>query len=292
MSAVDWNHQECHACGIRIHYVRHGEGTPLVLLHGWPEFWYVWHKIIPSLAERFDVIVPDLRGFGDSDKPAGPLAVEDLVDDLEAFVDDLGLDRFGLVTHDVGAWIGRRLARRIADRMIGLFLFDCPYPGIGSRAAAPGNLKEIWYQSFHREDWAADLIGSSREACRIYFGNFLAHWAHDAHAFDDDLEIWVDNFMKPGNLQGGFNWYSAIHEERLQSALGIAAKKPLVTVPTRIVWGASDPVIKAEWSDRLDEYFSDFDLTIMDGVGHFPHYEDPEMANREIITFFDKLLRT
>ena len=289
MDNTDWNHQESHVNGIRMHYVRQGTGMPLILLHGWPEFWYVWRKNIGPLSEYFDVIAPDQRGYGNSDKPPGPLVIEDMVDDLNALVDDLGLEHFGLVTHDVGAWIARRLARRMPDRFAGLFFFDCPYPGFGARAMAPDNLKEIWYQSFHQEDWAADLIGSSREACRIYFGNQLAHWAVDPHTFDDDLEVWVDNFMKPGNLQGGFNWYSAIHAERMAAAAGNAPKKPMITVPTRLLWGGGDPVIKAEWTDKLDEYFTDFDLTIIDEVGHFPHYEAPDLANAEIIKFFQKL---
>ena len=69
MNELTWNHRYSRANGIEVHYVRHGRGMPLVLLHGWPEFWYVYRKNVPALAERFDVIVPDLRGFGESEKP-------------------------------------------------------------------------------------------------------------------------------------------------------------------------------------------------------------------------------
>ena len=104
-----WNHQRLRANGIGIHCVRHGSGHPLVLLHGWPEFWYVWRKNIPVLAESFDVVAPDLRGFGDSDKPGLPdppeKLLEDLVEDLRVLADALGFERFGIVSHDVGAYV-------------------------------------------------------------------------------------------------------------------------------------------------------------------------------------------
>ena len=72
MNGFEWNHHYLEANDIRVHYVRHGEGFPLVLLHGWPEFWYTWRKNVPVLAGEFDVVAPDLRGFGDTDKPGLP----------------------------------------------------------------------------------------------------------------------------------------------------------------------------------------------------------------------------
>ena len=127
------------ANGIGIHYVRHGGGFPLVLLHGWPEFWYTWRKNIPVLAGEFDVVAPDLRGFGDTDKPGLPDPPKDLlgdfVEDLRALADALGFERFGVVSHDVGAYVAQGFARKYPERLGGLFFFDCPYPGIGRRWA-------------------------------------------------------------------------------------------------------------------------------------------------------------
>jgi len=72
MNQLTWNHRYARANDIDVHYVRHGGGMPLVMLHGWPEFWYVYRKNVPALAERFDVLVPDLRGFGETEKPGLP----------------------------------------------------------------------------------------------------------------------------------------------------------------------------------------------------------------------------
>ena len=285
-----WNHQFTVANGIRLHYVRHGAGLPLVLLHGWPEFWLTWRKNIGPLADHFDVIAPDLRGFGESDKPALPAlegyTLDHHVEDLRGLAAALGLGRFGIVSHDVGAYVAQAFARTYPEHLIGLFFFNCPYPGIGSRWAAPDHLREIWYQSFHQQPWAAELVGLSRQSCAIYFRHFLSHWAHDPHAFDEDFEAWIDNFQQPGNLQGGFNWYLAANAARLAVMRGEAPPLPPIAIPTRVRWGTSDPVLKVEWADRLGEYFSDLDFAPLPAAGHFVHYEQPELANREIADFF------
>ncbi|HEY3238578.1 MAG TPA: alpha/beta hydrolase [Acidimicrobiia bacterium] len=284
-------HGSVHLPDVDIHYVRQGHGTPLVLLHGWPEFWRVWRKVIEPLSRRFHVIAPDLRGFGASTKPDVPALegyrLEDHVADLLGLADALELRRFGVVSHDVGAYVAQAFARAYPDRLAGLFFFDCPYPGIGQRWAEPDHLREIWYQSFHQLPWAADLVGSSRAACEIYFRHFLNHWAHAPEVFEkEDCDAWVDNFLKPGNLQGGFNWYVAASAARLEMIRHGPPELPPIELPVRVRWGADDPILKVEWADGLGRYFTDFDFAPVDGAGHFVAYERPELAVAEISDFF------
>jgi len=288
MDGREWNHRHVEANGITLHYVRHGDGHPLVLLHGWPEFWYGWHKNVPVLAESFDVVAPDLRGFGDSDKPGGPPEelLGNLVEDLHALADTLGFERFGVVSHDVGAYVAQGFARRYPERLSGLFFFNCPYPGIGRRWVDADSVNEIWYQTFNQQPWAASLVGEYRKTCETYFRHFLDHWAHEPGLFDEDLHLWVDNFMKPGNLQGGFDWYIGTNESRLNLIRNGPPALPKIETPTRVRWGESDPILKVEWADRLGDYFTDLDFTPMWQAGHFAHYERPDLANREILDFF------
>jgi pimeloyl-ACP methyl ester carboxylesterase len=292
-SVTDWSHHHVEANGIRVHYVRHGAGAPLVLLHGWPEFWFAWHKNIGELAEHFDVIVPDLRGFGDTEKPGLPdppsMLLDALVEDLGGLIGALGIEGAGLVSHDVGSYIAQAFARRHPEMLIGLFFFNCVYPGIGKRWLEPESVREIWYQSFNQQPWAASLVGRDRATCEIYIRHFLDHWAHEPGLFDEDLDAWVDNFMKPGNLQGGFDWYIGINDVRMAMMREGPSELPKVGVPARFLWGEADPVLKVGWADLLGDYFSDYVFTPARQAGHFVHYEQPDLANREIVEFFSEL---
>lgn len=276
-----------------IHYARCGSGRPLVLLHGWPEFWLTWKPVMERLAGRFDLIAPDLRGFGQSGHPnpapSDQVGPDVHLGDFLGLLDALGLEKIGIVSHDVGAYVAQLAGRHHADRVTGLFFFDCPYPGVGNRWTLPEHLKEIWYQSFHQLPWAASMVGASRETCRTYFRHFLDHWSARPGAFDAVLEDWVDNFTARGNLQGGFNWYLSNHRARIAIMQGKAPPVAPIAVPTRVAWGAEDRVIKAEWGDRLGEYFTDLEFAPMPGVGHFPHMEDPDRAAEEIAGFFHRL---
>jgi pimeloyl-ACP methyl ester carboxylesterase len=276
-----------------VNYLRAGKGPPLVLLHGWPEFCRSWKKNIAPLAAFFDVIAPDLRGFGETRRrdnlPVEKTTAGLLGADLTAFLDALKVDRVGLVSHDVGAYVAQNFARKSPGRTAALFFFNCPYPGVGTRWGEGPYLPEAFYQYLHQWPLAEELIGYNRDTCRIYFRHFLRHWSANPHAFDDDLEMWVDNFMKPGNLKGGFEWYRGALAMRLKWMKEGAPQMDPITCPTRVFWGDSDAVCPAEWGDRLGEYFSDLKFSKAPRAGHFVHYEQAALSNEEMLTFFNPL---
>jgi pimeloyl-ACP methyl ester carboxylesterase len=283
------------ANGIEIHYAEAGEGAPVVLLHGWPEFWLTWRKVMDRLKGSFRLIAPDLRGFGDTEKPAeGPsegAGPDVLAADLLGLLDALGLGRVGLVGHDVGAYTAQAFARAHPERLAGLFFFNCPHPGIGRRWADAAHLKETWYQYFHQLPWAAGFASGDRDACAIYIGHFLRHWPKDEHAFDDAFEAWIDNFMKPGNMQGGFNWYVSAAKSRAAVIRGEIPAQPPIAVPTRVLWGRHDAILKAEWADTLGQHFADLELGFAEDAGHFVQWESPDEASRAMAEFFGRVLR-
>ncbi|GAC1402882.1 MAG: alpha/beta hydrolase [Candidatus Velthaea sp.] len=282
-------HLTVRANNAAFHVVRTGSGPPLLLLHGWPEFWLTWEPVMTRLSDRFDLIAPDLRGFGDTDKPAGPYGPKDHAADMLALLDALEVERIGVVGHDVGGAVMQPLGREAPDRLAGLFFFDFVYPGIGPRMAAPEQLNEIWYQSFNQLDIAPVLVGANRDTCRSYIAHFLRHWAHRKDAFDDVLDAFTDNFFKPGNLAGGFAHYQAAHAGRVAMMKGEAPVLPLITVPACVRWAENDPILRYAWTDRLGETFKNFDLAPFPDVGHFPHREDPDRAAAEIANFFNRL---
>ena len=282
-------HDTVSAAGASFHVATAGSGPPLLLLHGWPEYWRTWELVMARLADRFTLIAPDLRGFGASDKPGGPWGADDHAGDLLALLDAMGVAQVGVVGHDVGGAVMLSLARRAPERLRGLVFFDFSYPGIGARMGTPDRLNEIWYQSFHQMPMAPALVGASRETCRAYIGHFLRHWAHRKDAFDDVMEDWVDNFLAPGNLAGGFAYYQAMHAGRAAMMRGEAPVLPPIAVPTCVRWAEDDAIFPYAWTDRLGETFSDLDLAMFKGVGHYPHREAPDAAAAEIAGFFGRL---
>jgi epoxide hydrolase 4 len=293
MSMVDTKHSFVTARGVRHHVAEAGSGPPLVLLHGWPEFWATWEPIFARLADRYRLIAPDFRGFGESEnphpQPTDTVNAASLAEDIVALLDAMNIDRCGFVGHDVGSNVMQVLGVRSPKRVTGLFFFNCATHGVGNRWNEPGHINQIWYQSFHQMHYAAALVASSRETCRAYIGHFLHHWSHQKDAFDVVLERWLDNFMRPGNMQGGFNWYVGQNAGRLAVMAGTAQRPPRITVPTRVLWGRHDPILKSDWADVLDQYFAEVEVSFAEDAGHFVHYECPDLAAREINRFFSRL---
>ena len=287
--AIDWSGRIAETGELRINYARAGSGHPVIFLHGWPEFNRTWMHALPALAPHFDCIAPDLRGFGRTvskvPRSADGTPVDKLAGDVLALADALGLDRFAIVSHDVGSYIAQRTAISAPERVSALFFFNCTYPGIGQRWGEYSHFRETWYQQFHQKDFAADLVGSSREACRIYFRHFLTHWSHQKTAFDPYLEEWVDNFMRPGNLQGGFDWYVGIAKVRALTAAGKLSPPPPIATPAYFYWGSHDPVLRFDFSNKLGDYFTNFTLERAEDAGHFAHVEQPVRANERMLRF-------
>ena len=237
---------------LRMHVLRCGHGPPLLLLHGWPEFCLAWQPMMELLADAFDLIAPDLRGFGDTGKPArspdpSATAHQHAIDIL-GLADALGVERFGVVSGDLGAYVGQALCRQAPDRVSKAFYFCTPYPGIGARYGEPGHLIEVWYQYFQQLPWAAELVTSSRQACELYLRHFLDHWSGDNPAvFAGKLDIYVDNYLRPGNMQGGFDWYLSSAATRRKWLEGTLEPAPRITVPTRMLWGRRDPLVNKTW---------------------------------------------
>ncbi|MEZ5857253.1 MAG: alpha/beta hydrolase [Hyphomicrobiaceae bacterium] len=286
---VDWHGTMAETAELSISYVRAGTGAPVVFLHGWPEWKRSWMHNLPVLAEQFDCIAPDLRGFGATRSKVArngqgtPPQV--MAKDLRDLLDGLGLQRVALVSHDVGSFVAQQFALAWPERVSKLFFFNCAYPGIGQRWGAWSHFPETWYQQFHQKDFAARLVGSSPEAARIYFSHFLGHWSHQKGAFDPYLDEWVTNFLSNDNIQGGFDWYIGVARLRRrmmeEGAIGVAK----ITAPTYMLWGAHDPVLRFDFTDKLGDYFEHVTLEKAEDAGHFVHFEVPDLANDRLRAF-------
>ncbi len=275
--------------GAILHATRTGAGAPLVLLHGWPEAGFTWEPVMERLASRFTLIAPDLRGFGESDKPSGPFGPEDQAADIAALIRSLGLGPVGIVAHDVGASVAQALARSHPELLAGLFFFNFVYLGIGDRFNRPGHLRSVWHTYFNQSELAPRLLRASPDGVRLYVAHWLESWSHRKDAFGPaTVDAFVRNMERPGNLEGGFTYYKTVAEQRAREADGTAPPPP-ITLPTCVRWTECDPALDIAWTDRLGEFFTDLDFAPFPQAGHFPHHEDPDRAAAEIAGFFERL---
>lgn len=283
-----WSENYAEVNGIRLHYVRAGRqgSPPLFLIHGWPGWWYEWHMNIGPLSERFDVIVPDMRGYAYSDKPDVPPAEgytpRYFAEDLRQLIRSLSFAKVNIVTHDFGApWV-QRLAYESPELIEKLAFFDPPYPGIGGRWFEGTQRFEVWYQMLHQLPLAEELVGSSRKATEAYLRHFLNHWSGRKGVWtDEEVEHYVEAYSQPGALRGGFNCYRAIYNDP-EPWKGDTT----ITAPTLVLWGEKDAILPSAWADNIPRYFPNATLKILPELGHFMMREDPDLINAELAAFF------
>ena len=283
-----WGHHTAAAAdlpGATLHYVRQGQGDParptVLLLHGWPGFWYDYRRVLPRLAERYDVIAPDYLGFGVSSKPDLPPAAAYSSEAQAArtlgLLDTLGIESAIVVGYDIGGRVGPALARLAPARVRGLVLGAPPYAGIGDRRFLPATQREFWYQHFHRLPHSHLLVGESRETVRLYLSHFYDHWVGRKESVRPaEFAAIVDTYARPGAIRGGFSWYRAGAGTAVATRLDEGAGAQ-TTHPAVVLWGELDPVLSVEWSDRIPEFFTGLlALKRLAGIGHFIPFEAPD----------------
>lgn len=287
----EFSHHFAQLAGLRQHYVREGKrGKPaLLLLHGWPGFWWEWHRNIDALAEDFDVIVPDMRGYGDSEKPpleqVGLFHLDHVVEDMARLLEHLEISQACVVGHDYSAMVMHKFIRKHRNKVRRAAIMNPIVPGFESRYLSPGHIPESWYSQFHQLDMAVELVGSSREACRAYFRHFLNHWSHDKNLFaGEELEVYVDNFMKPGNIHGGFNFYRA--NLSLTSQPWTVLDRTVTDCPVTFLQGMSDPVVPSVWTDLVTLWYRNYTFDYVPECGHFVMRERPDVVNRKLKEVF------
>ena len=236
MTSVTTAHRTAQVNGTRLHYVTAGEGPPVMLLHGWPQTWYEWRHVIDLLADQYQVVAPDLRGFGYSGKPSAGYDAATIAADLAALADHLGLRDVTVLGHDWGAVFGYVYAAKTPGQVRALGIVEMALPGVGvmEQAMAPqpqGNF--LWHMGFQSVPDLPELLIAGKE--KPYLRWFFEHFAYDPGAITAaDLEVYVDAITQVGALRAGL----AVYQEFFTTADQVAAlaKTPL-EIPVRAYGG-------------------------------------------------------
>jgi len=267
--------------GFRLAYERTGPGTgapAVLLLHGWPGDRTDYRQVAPLLTDRADVIVPDLRGFGASDKhqadPARQYTAAAQARSLTGLIEELALGPPVLAGYDIGSRIAQAISRDRPDLVRALVIAP-PLPGIGDRILGPKAQQEFWYQAFHQLEVCTRLIDGQPDAVRAYLRHFWSHWSGPGfEPSEDHLDHLVAVYGPPGAFAASIAWYRA---GAGSVAASLAERVPAtpIAVPTTVLWPEFDPLFPRVWSDRIGDFFAAATLTGLDGVGHFSPLEDP-----------------
>lgn len=284
---TQWDHRTAVVNGINIHYVTQGQGAPVILLHGWPEFWYGWRKQIPVLSERFQVIAPDLRGFGYSDKPLSGYDTRSSATDIYQLARQLGHDQVSIVAHDIGARVAYRLTLDHEETVTRLALLDAtpPIEQLGNQV--PAVIRERWHSYFHQQFDLPEKLIEGRE--EIYLRHIFRDWTVNKNPLSPhEVEQYVRAYSQPGALRGGFSYYRAAAYEDPPHWRADADRQ--LSTPVLFLFGerrvrTAEAMGAGPLENAWRKQFPNIKAKNMGNYGHFLQWEAPEQVNRELMAF-------
>jgi len=272
--------------GVRLHYVRGGnpQGDVLLLLAGFPQSWYAWHKVMAHLSDGYDIIALDLPGQGDSDKPLAGYDTQALAGKVYALMQSLEIERYYLAAHDVGAWVAWPFAMRYSQHVIKLALLDAGIPGITlpeMLPATPDKAWKTWHFAFHLLPDLPEALISGRED--IYLEWFLRRKTASPLAFsDEDIAEYVRLMKQSGALRAGLAPYReamvSAGQNRALSAQG-KLKLPLLAI-------SADQGSIPDMAALLHQFADVVTGITIAHCGHFIPDEQPKALSEAMAAFF------
>ncbi len=273
---------------INLHYVTAGEGPLVILLHGFPEFWYGWKNQIPALAKKYKVVAVDLRGYNESDKPKGVkhYASKTIALDIKELIFSLNEKKAHIIGHDWGGGIAWTLAQHYPECVDKLIVLNCPLPQILLKHFFSNfsQLKKSWYMFFFQLPGLPErYIGKDLKA---FFKRGLRGWAHNKSAFtNEDIDEYVKAFQRPGAITGALNYYRAAFRAGLNAE---SRKINPIQSDTLLIWGEDDQALGKELTYDMEKYFKgNFRIQYISNCSHWVQHEYPELVNQSILDFLD-----
>jgi len=281
----EWEHREAVINGVRLHYVEAGHGPLIVLIHGFPEFWYCWRLQIPALARAgFRVLVPDLRGYNLSDKPPGiaSYALPLLSQDVAELIRHAGAERAAVAGHDWGGLVAWHLALTRPDCLEKLILLNAPHPALFQREVRKRSQRlRSWYVFFFQLPLLPELI------CRWHNFALLRRAIREGPICRDrvtqrDVDLYVRALSRPGALTAAINYYRALFRERSR---GGRLPLSVIETPTLVLWGERDRYLVPELLNGLEVWVRKVRIERFPGASHWVHIDEVERVNGALIDF-------
>lgn len=285
LQSVSLEHTIIATNGIRLHVVEAGppDGAPVILLHGFPEFWYGWRHQIPALVEGgFRVFAPDQRGYNLSDKPDAISAynLDELARDVIGLIDSTGHPKVHLIGHDWGAAVAWWTAMHYPDRLNKLAILNVPHMSVMFKALRtnPAQMLRSWYIAFFQIPRLPEFMILSGDAMAGI--SALLRTSNPGSFTDHDIPHYIHAWKQPGAMTAMLNWYRAIVRYPPPPAADSR-----IHVPTRIIWGKNDVALTAQMAAQSLEYCNDGQLTMLENATHWVQHDQPERVNHLLLEF-------
>jgi pimeloyl-ACP methyl ester carboxylesterase len=266
---------------IHLHYVMGGSGEPLVLLPGWPQTWWSYHHVMPALAEKYTVLVVDLRGMGDSDKPVEGYSKKYMASDIKGMVEALGYDKVHMAGHDIGANVAYAFAANHSESINKLILLDTPPPdeNMYRLPMLPVGLPVYpWWVAFNQlSDLPSQLLEGRFE---LLLNHLLDKLLINKGAINDfDRSVYSYHYNNRENISASNAWYQTFGEDIAQQKTYSKLKNPTKGIASSATLG----ILNSFLSQNVFEY----EIMEVEGVGHFLHEEKPEQIAKAILDFLN-----
>ena len=282
---MELEHRHIETNGIRLHVVQAGpqSGIPVMLLHGFPEFWYGWRKQLPALTEAgCRVIVPDQRGYNLSDKPEGieNYHIDKLTNDVLGLIEALDYEKVNLVGHDWGAVVSWFFAFKHPERLHKLGILNAPHPLVMRRFLQRDfeQIRRSWYTYFFQLPW----IPESGMRADDWRGMVRAlRGSGKIHTFtNEDIAKYKEAWSQPGAITSMINWYRAGARYFLR-----LPKEMRIKVPTLMIWGMKDFALTHRLARPSMDYVDRGNLILFPDATHWVQHEAAEEVNHYLIDF-------
>lgn len=280
------DHQWRTVNGVRLHCAVAGSGPLLLLLHGFPEFWYSWRQQIPVLAEHFTVVAPDLRGYNDSDKPAriSDYTTSILVEDVVQLIRSFGYERAIVAGHDWGGAIAWSTALARPDVVEKLIVLNIPHPRLFLQhiLTNPRQRLRSWYMLAFQFPWLPE-IGLRANDYQVIEEAFRGMAAHKDVFSDEVIAEYKRALDKPGALTSAINYYRAL--PRSTSGGFWLDLDPVAKMPVMLIWGEQDTALGKELNRDLERYVPDLTLHFIPDASHWVQQDRPDLVNKHMLNF-------
>ena len=279
---MTFTHHTATVNGIQIHYVMGGKGDPVILLHGWPETWYGWRHVMPTLAKNYTIIAPDLRGLGDSSKPTTGYDGKTLAEDIHQLVTSLGFKTILLVGHDIGTQVAYSYAAAHPTEVKKLAVMELTIPGF-----VPAGRMPLWWATFHQTPDVPEALVQGKEM--MYLSWFFHNLAFNPAAItQEDINEYVSHYSAPGAMRAGFEHYRAFPQDAIQNQ---NYSKSKITMPVLALGGGYIPTFGGNISMPTIIYGMKILAQNVTGItvpnsGHFIQEEQPKFLTDQLLKFF------